>query len=124
MADGKKTYLGITTNKGFFQGPVAEDPTFFEVEGGEGAMLKIKTVVPEFAANSQRIEHVHVVPIYVLDPAKARIVKSYVKEGKIVEVGTYYKMWPDGTGGLVLTYIQLGGNLYKPPEADAPGLPV
>ena len=124
MSDKKKEYLGITENRCDFQGPVVEDPSFFDWEGDEGALLKIKTIVPEFADNNQRIENIYIVPIYVLAPAKVRIVKSYVKAGKKIKVGAYCKVWEDGTIGLVLTYMQLGGTLYKQPkEPVVPPLP-
>lgn len=125
MSNGKKEYLGITENRCDFQGPVAEDPTFFEVEGGEGAFFRVKTIVPEFAANSQRIENVYVVPIYVLDPVKTnKVVKPYIKAGKRVKVGAYYKIWPDGNAGLVATFIRLGSGPYTPKESSTPPLPM
>jgi len=125
MANGKKEYLGITENRCDFQGPVTEDPTFFEVEGGEGSFIKIKTVVPEFAANNQRIENIHIIPIYILDPVKTdKVVKPYIKAGKRVKVGAYYKIWPDGNAGLVATFIRLGSGPYTPKEQSAPPLPV
>lgn len=125
MSNGKKEYLGITENRCDFQGPVAEDPSFFEVEGGEGCLLKIKTIVPEFAANNQRIEHIYTIPVYVLDPVKTgKVVKPYVKAGKRVKVGAYYKVWPDGSTGLVATFIRLGSGPYTRPESDnVPPLP-
>jgi len=123
MSNGKKEYLGITENRCDFQGPVAEDPTLFDVEGGEGSYLKIKTVVPEFAANSQRTESMHIVPVYVLDPVKTeKVVKPYIKAGKRIKVGAYYKVWPDGNAGLVATFIRLGSGPYVP-KGEAPPLP-
>jgi hypothetical protein len=124
MSNGKKEYLGITENRCDFQGPVAEDPVFFDVEDGEGALLKIKTIVPEFAANNQRIENVYTVPIYVLDPVKTgKVVKPYIKSGKRIKVGAYYKIWPDGSAGLVATYIRLGSGPYTQKETFVPPLP-
>lgn len=123
MTNGKKEYLGITDNRCDFQGPVAEDPSFFDVEGGEGSIIKVKTIVPEWSANNQRIESIHVIPIYVLDPGKtAKVVKPYIKAGKRIKVGAYYKIWPDGNGGLVATFIKLGSGPFIPKDT-APGLP-
>ena len=122
MAEAKEFVDKFTRNRCDFQGRVTEDPQLFDVESGQGALLKIKTVVPEIGANGQWIDKIHVIPIYVMDPVKTeKVVKPYIKEGKQLDVGTYCKVWDDGTLGLVATYIKLGANPFKPrAEAGAP----
>jgi hypothetical protein len=123
MANGKKEYLGIVKNKVDLQGPVAEDPRFFEIEGGEGAFLKIKTSVSEIDANGQRVDAINEVPVYVMDVAKARVVKNYVKAGKRLSIDAYCKVWPDGTLGLVASFIQLGSGPPRQQQDQVPPLP-
>jgi len=126
----KKEFKGITKNRCDFQGKVAEDPTYFAVEGGEGAIFKIKTFVPEFQTNGQRVDVQIDVPIINMNPQRtANVIKKYVVAGKEVDVGAYYKAWKDAAGadqnGLIMTYIQLGHGPYVPKEnkQTIPSLP-
>ncbi len=83
MAGTKEFVDKFTRNRCDFQGRVIEDPQLFDVEGGQGALLKIKTVVPEIGANGQWIDKVHIIPVYVMDSVKTeKVVKPYIKEGK------------------------------------------
>jgi len=124
MSNGKKEYLGIVRNRCEIQGPVADDPTFFGVEGGEGAIVRVKTTVSEIDANGQRVDSINIVPIYVLDEAKTRVVKNYIKAGKRISVDGYCKVWPDGSSGIVANFIQLGSGPPRQAEQAAPALPV
>jgi len=126
----KKEFKGITRNRCDFQGKVVEDPTYFAVDGGEGATFRVKTFVPEFQANGQRVDVQIDVPLINMNPQRtANVIKKYVVAGKEVDVGAYYKTWKDGAGneqnGLIVTYIQLGHGPYVPKEnkPNVPSLP-
>ena len=126
----KKEFKGITRNRCDFQGKVVSDPTYFAVEGGEGAIFKVKTFVPVFQDNGQRTDVQIDVPIINMNPQKtANVIKKYVVAGKEVDVGSYYNTWKDVNGndqsGLIMTYIQLGHGPYIPKEnkSNIPSLP-
>ncbi len=120
----KKEFLGITENRCDFQGRVVEDPQLFDVENGKGALLKLKTVVPEVGANGQWVDKIHIIPVYVMDPTKTtKVIIPYVKAGKELKIGAYCKVWDDGSLGLVATFIKLGHGPYKSKESEAAPLP-
>lgn len=126
----KKEFKGITRNRCDFQGKVVGEPTYFPVDGGEGALIVIKTFVPEFQANGQRTDVQIDVPVLNLNPQRtANVIKKFVPADKEVDVGAYYKAWKDNAGndqsGLIMTYIQLGHGPYvqKENKKTVPSLP-
>ncbi len=124
MAEQREFVDKFTENRCDFMGRTSEEPQYFEVTGGHGALLKIKTTVPEIGANGQWIDKVHIIPIYVMDPVKTeKVVKPYIKQGKQLKVGAAVKVWDDGTLGLVATFIRLGANPFKPKTEEVAQLP-
>lgn len=126
MTDTDKPF-GLTINRCDFLGRVTEDPTFFEVEGGEGAVFNVKTFVPESQPNGQITDVPYVVPIINMNPQKtANVIKKYVTAGKEVMVGAYFKTWTDEAGasqsGLIMTFVKLGHGPFKK-KFGAPDLP-
>jgi len=107
---------GITENECNFQGRVAEDPTYFPVEGGEGAFFRVITYVPQMGANNQWTDQRKVVPIINMNPTKtANTIKKWVKAGKEIKVRCYFDSWEqDGQEqtGLIMTMLKLGGGTY------------
>ncbi len=118
MTEYEDKLFGLRWNMCFFIGRVVADPTFFEVDGGEGAVFSVRTKVPEVQANGQRVDVAHDVPIINMNPTKtANTIKKYVVQGKEVMVGAYYKTWEqDGQpkNGLIMTFVSLGSNPFKP----------
>jgi hypothetical protein len=124
MAEQREFVDKFTENRCDFMGRMSEDPQFFDVSGGQGALLKLKTTVPEIGANGQWTDKIHIIPIYVMDPVKTeKVVKPYVKSGKQLKLGASVKVWDDGTLGLVATFIKLGSNPFKPKTEEAAPLP-
>jgi hypothetical protein len=119
-------FKGITQNECNFQGTVEAEPVFFQVDGGEGALFRVKTYVPMQGAGGQWTDSLKVVPIYCMNPTKvANTIKKYVVPGKRVLVRAYHDNWMDGNEekfGLIMTRIALGGG---PPKEKpfAPDLP-
>ena len=107
---------GITQNECNFQGRIAEDPTFFAVDGGEGAFFRVVTYVPQIGANGQWTDHRKVVPIINTNPTKtANTIKKWVKAGKEVLVRAYFDVWEQEgqeQTGLIMTMLKLGGGTY------------
>lgn len=127
----KKEFKGITRNRCDFQGKIVAEPTYFAVDGGEGSIFKIRTFVPEFQANGQRVDVQIDVPIINMNPQRtANVIKKYATVGKEVDIGAYYKTWKDAAGadqsGLIMTFIQLGHGPYVPKEnkPNIPSLPI
>ncbi len=120
----KKEFLGITENRCDFMGRTVEDPQLFDVEGGQGALLKLKTVVPEIGPNGQWIDKIQIIPLYVMDPTKTtKVVVPYVKAGKQLKIGASCKIWDDGTVGLIVSYIRLGDGPFKNKTDEVASLP-
>lgn len=117
MAEYDDKLFGLRWNMCFFIGRVVEDPAFFEVDGGEGAVFSVRTKVPEVQANGQLTDIPYDVPIINMNPTKtANTIKKYVVQGKEVMVGAYYKTWvQDGApqSGLIMTFVSLGSNPFK-----------
>jgi len=107
---------GITENECNFQGRVVEDPSFFPIDGGEGAFFRVATFVPAQGANNQWVDQKKIVPIINMNAAKTNsVIKKYVKAGKEVKVRCYYDTWEqDGQeeSGLIMTMLKLGGGTY------------
>jgi len=120
----RKEFLGITENRCDFQGRVIEDPQLFDIEGGQGALLKLKTVVPEADVNGQWVDKIQIVPLYVMDAIKTtKIVIPYIKAGKQLKIGASCKIWDDGTIGLIVTFIKLGDGPFRSKAGEAAPLP-
>jgi hypothetical protein len=107
---------GITQNECNFQGRVAEDPTFFDLGNGQGAIFRVVTYVPQLGANGQWTDHKKLVTIINMNPTKTEnTIKKWVKAGKEVLVRAYYDTWEqDGAeqSGLIMTMLKLGGGTY------------
>jgi len=119
-------FKGITQNECNFQGTVEAEPMLFPVDGGEGALFRVKTYVGIQDANGQWAEHLKVVPIYCMNPTKvANTIKKYVVPGKRVLVRAYHDNWMDDgveKFGLIMTRIELGGGPPRDKSAT-PDLP-
>lgn len=129
MGEFKDRPFGLRWNMCFFIGRLVDDPQFFPVEGGEGAVFSIKTWVPEVGANGQMTDVSYNVPIICMNPTKTEnTIKKWVVKDKEVMVGAYYKTWEqDGQpqSGLIMTFVTLGSNPFKKVSATSgiPALP-
>ena len=131
MADGeKKEWLGISYNRGSFQGIVTEDPTIVPNGDVENAYIYLKTVFRAMDANGQFTDQEQIIPLLVMDGNKVeKLVKPLIQKGRKMHVDAYYKSWNDGNGGIahafIVTNCFLGDKPYVPKdqEAGGPGLP-
>lgn len=88
--------MPIRQNTCFFQGEVVS----VTVHAENFAVIMLRTIVNELAANGSWVNTPTDVPIMTTDPKKVAVIGKNIDAGRELFVDAYYKTWNDPAGNL------------------------
>ena len=112
--------VGLSINRGLYQGRVMGQPTV----AGEWARFMLKTIVPE-QQNGQWVDQEVMVPFITNNPKTVETIKKFVQDERQLYLEGYTQSWQHQQGhiecAVKITLIKLGSKTMYDPEANNQG---